>query len=82
MQLADVLEHQGMPVHVSNIRREHVKAFIEHLLETRKPATASIRYRALQRLFRFLEEEGKIRIYALPAIHQQLEASRSDQAHE
>jgi site-specific recombinase XerD len=59
-QLADFLEHQGMPVQVSNIRREHIEAFIEHLLDTRKPATASIRYRSLQQLFRFLEDEGEI----------------------
>jgi site-specific recombinase XerD len=49
-----------MPVQVSSVRREHVEAFIEHLLETRKPATASIRYRSLQQLFRFLEDEGEI----------------------
>jgi Phage integrase, N-terminal SAM-like domain len=59
-QLADFLERQGMPVHVSSIQREHIEAFIEHLLETRKPATASIRYRSLQQLFKFLEDEGEI----------------------
>jgi site-specific recombinase XerD len=49
-----------MPTAVSAIRREHVEAYIESLLERWKPATASARYRALQQLFRFLVDEGEI----------------------
>ena len=49
-----------MPTDVSSIRREHVEAFMEHLLETRAPATASNRHRALNRFFGFLVEEGEL----------------------
>ena len=34
------LADQGMPQDVANIRREHIEAFITHLLEHWKPATA------------------------------------------
>lgn len=59
-QLATFLESQGMPTAVDSIKREHVEAFVVSLLETRKPATASNRYRALQRFFAWLLEEGEI----------------------
>ncbi len=36
-----------MPRDVANIRREHIESFIAHLLATRKPATASNRFRGL-----------------------------------
>ena len=49
-----------MPTEVTSITREHVEAFMEHLLETRSPATASNRYRALKRFFGFLVEEGEL----------------------
>ena len=42
-QLARFLMTQGMPQYVANIHREHVEAFIAHLLEKWKPATASNR---------------------------------------
>ena len=48
------------PDSVSGLRREHVEAFITHLLATRAPATASNRYRALQAFFRWALEEGEI----------------------
>jgi site-specific recombinase XerD len=59
-RLADFLEANGMPTDAANVKREHVEAFIAHLLETRKPATASNRYRALQAYWRFLVEEGEL----------------------
>jgi site-specific recombinase XerD len=49
-----------MPTAVAAIRREHVEAFIEEQLERWKPTTASVRFRALQQLFRWLVEEGEI----------------------
>lgn len=58
--LADLLEERGMPTKVAAIRREHVEAYIVDLLETRKPATAANRYRALQRFFLWLVDEGEI----------------------
>jgi site-specific recombinase XerD len=54
------LVERGMPTAAGAIRREHVEAYIEALLERWKPATASARYRALQQLFRFLVDEGEI----------------------
>jgi len=40
--------------------REDIEAFIEELLATRSPATASVRYRALRRFFAWAEGEGEI----------------------
>jgi len=57
---ADYLEASGMPTAVSSIRREHVEAFIADLLTRFKPATASVRYRALQAFFKWTEAEGEI----------------------
>jgi integrase len=42
------------------LTREHVEAFIVHLLDTRSPATAVNRYKALQQFFRWLDDEGEI----------------------
>src|SRR5215207_9508763 len=59
-QFAAFLRDRGMPTEVRSIAREHVEAFMEHLLATRAPATASNRYRALKRFFGFLVEEGEL----------------------
>jgi site-specific recombinase XerD len=59
-QLATYLETVGMPIQVGSITREHVESFITFLLDTRSPATANNRYRALQQFFKWLEEEGEI----------------------
>jgi site-specific recombinase XerD len=59
-QLARFLGERGMPRDVTSITREHVEAFITHLLERWKPATANNRYRGLQSFFRWLVEEGEI----------------------
>ncbi len=60
-QLAAFLEDQGMPLEVAHIRREHIESFVAHLLETRKPATASNRYRGCQSFFKWLVEEGEVK---------------------
>lgn len=59
-QLAAFLAERGMPTTAANIRREHVESFIEHLLDTRSPSTASNRFRALKRFFGWLLDEGEI----------------------
>ena len=59
-QLAGYLTEHGMPTSASSIRREHVEAYIEHLIRTCTATTARTRYAALQQLFRWLEEEGEI----------------------
>jgi len=54
------LAGKGMPTTVANIRREHVEEFITDQLARLKPATASNRYRSLQALFKWLDEEGEL----------------------
>lgn len=61
-RLADFLEAQGMPTDPTVVSREHIEAFISHLLERHKPATAANRYRALQTFFRWLEGEGEMTV--------------------
>ncbi len=58
--LARFLAEQGMPRDVADITREHVESFIAHLLERWKPATASVRHRALQQFFKWLGDEGEL----------------------
>lgn len=58
--LADHLAAKGMPLQVDLIRREHIEDYIVALLDTRKAATASVRYRALQQLWKWLLEEGEV----------------------
>ncbi len=58
--LAEFPEGRGMPTEVASILREHVEAFLAHLLDRYKPATAANRYRALKRFFGWLIDEGEI----------------------
>jgi site-specific recombinase XerD len=61
-RFAAFLTHSGMPRVVAHISREHVELFIAEQLEHRAPATARTRYRSLQQFFKFLLEEGEIRV--------------------
>jgi site-specific recombinase XerD len=54
------LVRQGMPSAVRSICREHVEAFIVAELERTAPSSAATRYRSLQQLFGWLDEEGEI----------------------
>ena len=45
---------------VEAVTREHVSDFITHLLTVRSPATASVRFRALQQFFSWLVDEEEI----------------------
>lgn len=60
LQLAAFLQGRGMPTNVVNVRREHVEAFLEDLLEHWSPATANNRYRGLVAFFGWLQEEGEV----------------------
>lgn len=60
-RLASFLERQGMPTDLASIRREHVEAFINDILDTGKPATAANRYRSIQQLFKWAVDEGEVR---------------------
>jgi site-specific recombinase XerD len=69
-QLAVFLRSKGMPTAPASIKREHVESFIEDILKKgRKPATASNRYRALQRYFRWLVEDGEIKDNPMAKMH-------------
>jgi hypothetical protein len=57
--LADFLAERGMPTAVAHLTREHVQAYLAHVLANRKASTASIRYRSL-RFFDWCAEEGEI----------------------
>ena len=58
--LAAFLAERGMPTRADSIKREHVEAYVQNLLDTRSPATANQRYRSLQQFFGWLREEGEI----------------------
>jgi site-specific recombinase XerD len=57
---AAFLAAKGMPTTAASIRREHVEAFIASELEWTAPSSAATRYRSLQQLFNWLDEEGEI----------------------
>jgi site-specific recombinase XerD len=60
-QLQAFLIETGMPTMVGTLAQEHIQAFLEHLVDAgRSPSTVANRYRSLQQLFRWLEEEGEI----------------------
>ena len=60
-QFHTFLADQGMPLEVSRIHREHIEAFISHLLGKWKPATANNRFRGLQGFFKWLSDEGEVK---------------------
>jgi site-specific recombinase XerD len=60
-RLHDFLADVGMPLAVASMTREHVEAFIGHLLDSRTPATASNRFRALQQFFLWCRDEGLVK---------------------
>lgn len=49
-----------MPGDEADLSREHVESFIADNLTRSKPATASIRHRALQQFFKWAFDEGEI----------------------
>lgn len=59
-QLVRYLAEHGGPLSPDGIGQRHVEAFIAGLLAEHKPATAAVRFRSLQQLFRWLEDEGEI----------------------
>lgn len=59
-QFAAFHSAHGGPASVHKVNRDHVGDFIQELLSTRSPATASVRFRALKKFFSWAEEEGEI----------------------
>ncbi|MGH9287980.1 MAG: tyrosine-type recombinase/integrase [Acidimicrobiales bacterium] len=58
-QLAGWLAERGV-TDVDEVTRDHVADFITHLIDTRSPSTASVRFRALQQFFGWLADEGEL----------------------
>jgi site-specific recombinase XerD len=54
------LADQGDTTDLASVQQQHVERFIAHQLATRKPATAGIRFRSLQQLFKWMADEGEI----------------------
>lgn len=68
-QLNTFLVARGMPTTAAAIRREHVEAFIEDVLARSRPSTAATRYRDLQQLFKWLQEEGEVEESPMARMH-------------
>lgn len=60
LQFCTFLDERGLPTGAEAIQRQHVEAFLAHVLERWKPSTAAVRYRSLQQLFKWLEAEEEI----------------------
>jgi site-specific recombinase XerD len=58
-QLSDWLVEAGI-TEPGQIERRHVEGYIAHVLETRSPATAHVRYRSVQQWFGWLVDEDEI----------------------
>ena len=58
-QLCGWLADRGI-TEVDAVTRDRVADFITHLIETRSPSTASVRFRSLQQFFGWLAEEGEL----------------------
>jgi site-specific recombinase XerD len=59
-QFATWLSSEHKVTDVDAVTRDHVADFITHLLETKSASTASVRFRALQQLFKWLEDEEEL----------------------
>jgi len=68
-ELGLYLAQKGMPRVLANVRREHVESWIGELLIRVKPATASVRFRAVQQFFRWAREEGEISESPMSRMH-------------
>ena len=60
-QFARFVSDQGMPDAMTGVRREHVEAWIEHLLARSAPATAHNRYRGLHAFWKWAVDEGEVK---------------------
>ena len=59
-QLRSHLVLAGMPTAVDIIAREHIESFLVAVRERTSASTAATRYRGLQQLFKWLQDEGEI----------------------
>jgi integrase len=61
-QFDQFLAKHGMPRNVANIKRGHVEAYQSYLLKNFSQATAGIRHRSLKVFWKWLVEQGEIKI--------------------
>ncbi|MFH1560070.1 MAG: tyrosine-type recombinase/integrase [Chloroflexota bacterium] len=61
IQFARFLDETGMSGSLTSIRREHIEAFIESVLEKWRPATANNKFRGLQAFWKWAVEEGEVK---------------------
>jgi len=59
-QLASWLESEQRITDIDAVTRDHVSDFITHLIEDKSASTASVRFRALQQFFNWLEDEEEL----------------------
>jgi site-specific recombinase XerD len=60
-QFCAFLAEHDLPAGAAEVEREHIEAFLEHLFSKGlSPSTVANRYRSLQQLFRWLEDDGEI----------------------
>ena len=59
-QLLDFLKNRSHSMDVTEIRREDIRAFIGHVLDTRSAGTAKQRHSSLSVFFKWLDAEGEI----------------------
>lgn len=79
------LQATGLPTAPAELRRGHIESWFEHLLRSFSPGTAANRFRSLQQLFRWLEDEGEVAVSPMhrmkaPAVPEEPVAVLSDTA--
>jgi site-specific recombinase XerD len=58
--LLGYLTDKGMPTEIAKVNREYIGAFLADQAARHKPATVSVRFRALQQFFRWCTAEGEL----------------------
>lgn len=61
-QFSEYLGASGHSTEVGEITRDHVRGFIDSVLQSRSPATALQRHRSLHTFFKFCEDEDEIEV--------------------
>ena len=56
------LDDQELPVDAGAVKRQHIEAWLAHLLDRWSPGTAASRYWSLRQFFRWLEENGELAV--------------------
>src|SRR5262245_13354855 len=59
-RFAEFLAERSMPNSITQVRREHVESWMEHLVQNYTAATAANRYRSLQAFFKWAASDGEL----------------------